>query len=58
MGAGGVFNCSPCCVQRLSNKDVNTLKRTLVRTKQLDRDPLFEVVSVRLQTDSSGSLMV
>ncbi|MEQ2256473.1 hypoxanthine phosphoribosyltransferase 1 [Ilyodon furcidens] len=33
---------------------VNTLKRTLVRTKQPDRDPLFEVVSVHFQTDSGA----
>ncbi|MED6295478.1 1-phosphatidylinositol 4,5-bisphosphate phosphodiesterase eta-2, partial [Characodon lateralis] len=30
------------------------LKRTLFRTKQPDRDPLFEVVSVRFQTDSGA----
>ncbi|MEQ2297104.1 hypothetical protein AMECASPLE_031284 [Ameca splendens] len=33
---------------------VNTLKRTLVRTKQPDRDPLFEVISVHFQTDSGA----
>ncbi|MED6283651.1 hypothetical protein CHARACLAT_011100, partial [Characodon lateralis] len=48
----GEINSNSGGAAEIHSSGVNTLKRPLVRTKQPNGDPLFEVVLVRFQTDS------